>query len=582
MGSYEKEGHTPPKLTSGVKARTFGEYKIWLNEFLPNEPEKRRGVFFGCAEIAQKIHPNDFFTTDLITVQSIATALLGLKDLLGISFPLISADAETVDAFPLQARKCCDEANGVYPDSFLSDGPIKKNSNEELFQRLNSLLISNGQYQGDSVYQIANILILSGLEGFGNLNSDPLAIDQLFTERTGVSSKDYFLILFGLWTIASNGLMLNRTKIFTSDNYNKNVERTINSVIDDLSFRVDEKFDSPEYEFLRKNSGQGLAEALFIRKPLIRVSDVHYLISGHQFLKLQLTTKYLHKAFSLAREYENKKSTSFSQKVADRLEKYFRELCVYWQPSGEQHPEYEYLAKLNDKSPDHIVFEKHGSSNVVTLFQVKTKTLREKTHYGISFDELLEDIDKYAEFISKSISFLYRLNEANIKNELNPEYYEISLKILNAEKCCLIGVSPLDPEIFTSYEMRRRLIDSVRGQVGEKYWNWFFYRYSGKRWWGWHIMGLDHFEMFLNIDSKRHHFYKCFYKYLQATRVDYKPRNEREMFPSNFRSFVIKHYGKPNPERPGSFLVEKINPLYDVFDKYTDDVKTFLFHESGI
>jgi hypothetical protein len=310
----------------------------------------------------------------------------------------------------------------------------------------------------------------------------------------------------------------------------------------------------------------------------MKVSEKHYLSAGHPFLKAQMTHKFLLKAFAIAREIEKKtkQSLSFSQYVGQRLERFFEELCIYWNPPGGQFSEYYYLQDSKEeenKSADRIVFEKDGESERVVLFQLKTKTLQEGAFYGISIDKINEDIKVYSEFIYKSINYLFQLDKGLREGKLRQEHKSLSERILNAKQCCLIGITPVDPAIFTVKDMRHQLIAEIRSALDKKdveIWKWFIKRYGSQNCLGWHIMGIDHFETFLTLQPHQRNFSECFKLYLMNSRIDYELMDAQGAVPGNFRDFVIKHF-KQSKDTP---LIE---PLHNVFRQYYSQVAKYFF-----
>lgn len=365
--------------------------------------------------------------------------------------------------------------------------------------------------------------------------------------------------------------MLNM-EIYLNEVKNKEkVSKDYGVVVDDLSFEIDEDLGLPDLKFTQLYSGQRIAEALFARKPLMKIADSRYLISGHPFLKIQMTHKFLQKAFDFARKVEGEKSSKFSQFVGKRLERFFDELCSYWDPLNGHHVEYEYIKKSNKKSSDHIVFEKDGNDDVVLLFQVKTKDLLETVFYGTSKDTLEVELGKYCEFIYKSIIYLYELNNAVKQKNLRGDYKAISERVLSAKKCCLVGVTPIDPAIFTILAMRKKLIFAVENKVGSTVWKWFQEKYEAGNW-NWHILGLEHFEIFLNLPKAQRNFHDCFQQYLKASGIDSVLADKVYGIPDSFRNFIIKRF-----EMKRNF--EEVPNLKFVFENYFKRSASYFFSE---
>jgi hypothetical protein len=395
-------------------------------------------------------------------------------------------------------------------------------------------------------------------------------------QATRVNAREFVMFLFSVWTYAANkNIIINIDSFFNSPNVNPKAKISFLGLIQELSFQVGDKLDSLEYNFLKESSGQRVAEALFIRKPYIQISEKHYLASGHPFLKTQLTHKFLQKSFAFAREIEKKAPTSpsFSQFIGNRLELFFEELCKYWNPPNGQFSEHEYLNGSNEKSADRIVFESDRGLETVILFQVKTKTLQEKSFYGVSLETLDKDLKVYSEFIYKSINYLYLLERGLREGNLRNVNRVFSERVLNAKKWCFIGITPIDPAIFANVAMRHKLISEVQielDKINPEIKKWFQTKHESGKLLGWHIMGLDHFETFLTLPEDKRSFTACFAEYLRSSKIDSQLMNAAGGMPSNFRDFVIRYY-RQNKDTP------LIPPLKAVFDKYAHDVNDYFF-----
>lgn len=566
-------GHIKPVLSPCVPNITITQYKDWLNRYLPKDTNSRKSALLTCAEMSRNIPLMHSFAKD-ISIQSIGTAIYGIQSLSEISFPLVQ-DEPNFPALEKEARACVRVAHGVEKDEFLL-AKSKEEKNREVVFYINWILNSSAQYQGDGVYQIPNALILSGLEEFGDLPEEPERINTVFEQSMGISAKDFVMFLFAIWTYSANrNIMINTDSFFNSPQINSSARDKFKGFIQELSFRVGCQLNTPEYNFLIPLSGQRVAEALFLRKPYIQISDKHFLSTGHPFLKTQITHKFLQKAFALAREIEKTTPTSpsFSQNVGDRLERFFMELCNYWEPLGGQLSEYEYLRGSNEKSADRIVFESDGKSETAILFQVKTKTLQEKTFYGVSIESLDKDINVYSEFIYKSINYLYLMDKGLREGNLRNENRAFSERVLNANKWCFIGITPIDPAIFTNVAMRHRLISEVQielNKINPEINKWFQIKYESGKLLGWHIMGLDHFETFLTLPQEQRFFSNSFSLYLKTSKIDSQLMNFAGEIPSNFRDFIIRYYHQ-NKDTP---LIPRLKA---VFDKYGRDVNNYFF-----
>ena len=579
-------GRALPVFTPNSPVRSFAEYVAWVNRKLPMDFEKRKGVLFGCAGIARTIGHDVHFTPEGVTISGIGTALLTLKALIGHRYPLLQPDTPSVDEFVNPALEIVKEAEGVHTDHFVLAERAGQDGDLDFFKQQlkltwNWTLCSNAQYQGNAIYQIANALVLTGLEGFGSLPVDSASIEKLFQNEIDISAKEFFNILFGLWAISSNGVILHVEKIYEKNNGNLLALESIKKVVGDLSFRLDSPLGSPEFSGYKDFSGKMLAEAIFSRTPLIQISDKHYLFAGHPFLKIQMTSKFLQKTLAFARKQEGKPSTDFSQFIGERLEKFFGELCAVWNPSEGAYDEYSYLKNRNEKGPDKIVFEKQATKEVVTLFQMKTKMLKETTHYGVSESAHAEDVDPgFAEMIGKSIDFLFRLEEALKLNKVPEEHIALSKRILAAKKISLVGLSPDLPPIFVSPHYREALINKVKASLELQVWHWFDKRYQYKKTWFWHILDLEEFETFLSSPSGKKNFFDEVSQFVLQSRADSLFVDKKNTHPENFRSFIIKRHARKEPGKGEERYLHRVGGLEEIFNKTGNEIGKYFFPDA--
>ena len=577
---YGPVGRTPLNFSPRGTLRNLQQFFDWLNHTVPNNFEIQKSVFFGCARIAHGIPQDSFFIPGNITLPAIATVLLGLKRLVGHRFPLIDEDT-TIQETTNPLRPLLVEGEGVYPDRFVEYFHVNNDASfRQALRTLTWTQCSNGQYQGRFMYQISNLLVLTGLAGFGQLQPNPVLVEQLFQDSINVSAMEYFQCLFALWTIGCQGIRFDSQRVYGGLTGNPNFERALRMVVDDLSFRVDEDIANPALSGYSGYSGKTLAEAIFSKKPLIQLTERNYLISGHPFLRIQMTVKFLQKALAFARIREGVPSTRFSQFVAGRLESFFGELCSAWNPIGGIFNEYLYSAQGNEKSPDKIIFEKQTRNDVVTLVQIKTKMLRDETHFGISDGPLEDDVDTaFSEMISKSITYLFNLDIGLRTGTLNPQTAELSRRILAAKKVCLVGLSPFLPPIFSNFVFRQELIQKVQQNVGEEVWSWFTSRYEYKKKWFWHIIDLEEFEVFISSPPEKVNLFDEVSQYICQCAVDNYPfgPDPNPTLPDNFRSFVIKRHPVLLPDSERGRRLDEIPELHSIFERFGDEVVNFLY-----
>lgn len=580
-------GRTPLVFSPEGTTRKFSQYVDWLNGKLPLGFEDRKNAFYGCAEIARAIPIDSFYTENNSTLAAIATTLLAFKRIIGSRYPLIDPNETTINQVVAPVYDFIREAEGVQSDLFV-DTLFENNqlARKEVTHTWNWTLCSGSQYQGKVLYQISNILILTGLSGFGQLPPEPGPVEGLFQTRIGVSANDYFKCLFGLWTLACQGKMFDSQRIYGGVIGNPQFVQALQGVVNDLSFQSNVDLEHEGLAGFRSFTGKMLAEAIFSRKPIIQLSERNYLIAGHPFLKIQMTTKFLQKALEFARrEAGNNPSTVFSQFVGVRLERLVGELCRSWCPEGKIFDEYEYLNTGNEKSSDKIIFETQTRNEVVTLIQIKTKMLRETTHFGVSDNPLESDVDSaFSEMISKSIVYLFNLDSALRAGTLRPSHIELSRRVLNAKKICLLGLSPVLPPVFSSHFFREELIEKVREQVGMDIWNWFSGRYEYGKKWFWHIIDLEEFEIFISSPKEQKNLFDEVSQYVLQSKIDKPPftGNGNETYPDSFRSFVIKRHARPQPERGPDRYLSEIPELLSIFQRIGDEISQYLFPRTNV
>jgi hypothetical protein len=289
-----------------------------------------------------------------------------------------------------------------------------------------------------------------------------------------------------------------------------------------------------------------------------------YLSAGHPYLGLQMSRKFITKALYFARQ-DNKGSpiTPLSSFIGEtRFESFFKDLCNDWTGST-GFDEYHYDQAGNSlKSADRIVFEKHGSGEVATLFQLKGKPLLESSLFGGDYNKLVKDIGSaYAEMVYKTVQFIQGAKTLLDQGKHNPSTKHITERILKSKRLLLVGVSPEIPPIFTTAPVRKILEDKVISIVGQAAWDEIQSRYERVYW---HILSLTEFQAFLCLPEHKRDFHKTMQSYFTNSRVETEPINPLSI-PDTYRSFILKKYGVKKERRGYISPNEELMTIYKTF-----------------
>jgi hypothetical protein len=566
-----------PDLTLEGTFQTLSNYSqkfthnLTHSEIAPNES------LFGLINLIRTIPFGGLSSKEpQVSVFALSTTVLEAIRNLPQDFPLIQRGTTLLNANNGFAINASIDAEGVHPDYYVN---ARTSEEKRTAMTLNMIwtICENGIYQGDFIYKVANQLVLSGLVGFKNLPANPTRTEELFQRRLGISAYDYMMSLFALWTMAHNFGSVNVTSFIRSGPRKNELDQATQQVLNELSLRFNEFIPRSNTEPYINYTGKSKSLSLFTRWPMINLNDELYLFAGHPFVKIQSTSKFLTKALALARIEERIPDTQFSQFVGlERFEPFFRELCEIWAPEGGHYDEYVYLRRGNSKSADRIAFEKHGTSKIVHLFQLKLKSLKEASHYGVTIDDVVSDLSgAFSRLISQTIKFLYALNQAKIAGNLAPEHEELSLRILAADKYSLIGIVPDLPSIFIFKQLRDKIIEGSEALLNQQEKVW--YDQSLKRKFLWHIFDLSEFEIFISLPRTKRDFYKVLSKYLRDSRVDEYLIDNIGRLPYDFRSYMISKFGEAKLE-DGSRRIDTIQPdLLDIYENLQNDIGRYFF-----
>ncbi len=501
-------------------------------------------------------------------VYTIPTLILAAKTLFDNEFPITSDNSKYTTYL---AQHMYEVADGVEFDFHLHG---REATNEESLSQLIWSIGTNHSYQGDPIHEFTNGLILSGVAGFKNLNKDATEIDQVFLKSIGVPAKEYLMLIFAIWAHAIDHVSINSEIVFGNSAAGASAKSALKKVLEMMSFKCSEPLSSEVFSHASAYTGKAIAESIFTRKPLIKVDESTYAISGHPFIQLQWTKRFLLVSRALAQRLSSGNSrTKLSQVIGERQEKFFAHLTTGWSKDS-NFDEYEWSNRGNQKSPDRILFEKFGNnSEAVTLFQLKAKSLREGTLFARDFNDAVCDLgSSFNEMIYKSINFLWSLHEAAKNNSLNSLNSKLSLRILNSRECVLIGVCPDVPPIFSMKPIRDLLEAEIIKEVGLDKWQWLHQHFKNVYW---HIISLTEFQAFLCIPDRRRNFHKAIKHYFRDEQIDrFLSRGDRSL-PSSFRSFIIANYGTERDENSDR-KINSIPDLRHIYDEFFEEAKQYL------
>ena len=558
----KRAGRTKPKFTKAAPPISIEDYFSQIKRVVPIH---RRICFFVGA-----CHLGTFFTE--------ANDVFSTKGHASFTLPsLILALKATIDSYPIfdepksQFESCIDPAKDLYEYAEGIDFDSKFSSEfpnfEDALRMILWITSSNHQYQGDMPHELVNNLILSGIIGFRSIEADSKYIDKHFQKNIGVSGKEYLIALYVLWGITLKEFAINRKTVLENSPNKEKLEIALYSILDSLSFKVNEPIASSLFDHAKGYSGKARAEAIIARRPLIRVHDDMYFCCGQPYMKIQITRKFLPKALFLSRQDEKTVNSNLSHLIGSRLESLFKELCNDWNPTGGHFDEYFYDRDCMNKSVDRVAFEMHGKNEVALLFQLKAKTLVEASLFGGDFNVLKQDIQSaFSEMIYKSINFIKNAKSLIEKRQHNQATEELTLRILNAKKIVFIGISPDVPAIFTSKPVREIVEEKIRAEVGEETWSWFQKHYERIYW---HVLSLHEFEAFLCLPKNKQDFHKTIAAYFLDSRLETEPISESGI-PDSYRSYILKKYKNPNEK--SQYI--KIHPEFKkIFDQFIEEVK---------
>lgn len=570
-------GRQKVQFINAGASRTYQDYVSWLKSKITTGGAVPKDLFLSLSDYSKSIDLFDLHNNHGLTCFGIATACYGILTEYQPIGDLVS-DGKFIRYFDEHVTSVVREAEGVKDDFF--NIPEGDRANEQAKLSLTRLVCEAGVFQYEFTYKIANNLILSGLKSFGNLSKDHCEVDRLFQKYTDLSAHEYIMLLMGAWVISEKNAILNlqsfTEKTTNPEAFRKKSEKLFNSLAKDHGDYKRENLDTN----LEKYSPKFKPSAYFSRWPLIKMSQDHFACVGHPFMRLQLTSKYISKALSFAREDNpeaNGRTVLADYLGKSRLEPFFKELCNIWNPPGGHYDEYPYVNGA--ESADRIIFEKLGGRGCATHIQLKLKSLTANAHFAVSLDEISKDFSKsYSDCVFKSLNFLFKMEQAVCINKSNPDYVDLNKKILEQERHVFIGISPDVPPIFSLSWSREILMAEVLSKIAKVagMQDWFQKKFPA----GviWHIMDLADFQIFLSTGNTQ-----CLADeiadYILKSKIDDLPMGNDGSMPASFRTFIINKYGENDP-RSGKRIKTLLPQLQKIFIELKDDLGNWLFKSS--
>ena len=471
------------------------------------------------------------------------------------NFPLIDKDDSTVNLSNEIAQIVIDQLESVEsPDEEIS-----------FLCKYLKIRINNSILQTEFSYEVPNTAILTGIIGIGDISAlENEDIYQVFYEQIGIHPNDYLKILLSFWAMAQNDIFIRKNKFLENSEHASKLESDISNVLDDLSITIPFNPNDPKYDFHLKQNGMNRSLALFSRFPLIRVSENHFLITSHKFLEVHLVNK----LFAKIRIVSQSINTSPLNKILPlRMEEYIKELLISSRLTF--FSEYKYLRSgqsQENKSPDLIVFEKHGSDEVCTLIQVKLKITTEKLLHPTSEEELKLELKKYYDFIERSLNFIKNLQTPE---KLNDENRYISERILRCKKIFLLGIAPQVPDLFCSKCSRDILQDEIYQKFkDDEFINSYIKQKNSHGILYWHIFGISDLVTILALKVEKRKLFYNLQTYLTKSKISSEDISSAKELPDNFRTHIINKYFKGHMKTRHYLLKESFDSLFKETSEY--------------
>ncbi len=352
------------------------------------------------------------------------------------------------------------------------------------------------------VHQIAIVAYLLDLDDFQPiLPSRSSIFDPLFAEEYGVTTRDYFSLLFGAWTMSLKEPTCVPERVFRNSPDKDKLIKVFERILENKSSAIEETGQILEKHFASYEA-EGLILGFYSRKPFVRIAKDWYLYPLHPFLRMHVGSGPLFEALELARKDASARGSSsphtnqFNDWMGKRLERLIRFLIG--KIALPENISYEYEPFVGDAKKDLgsdlVVFE----NDAAVLIGVKLKRLSPGSFFGFDLDSFERDVAKgLGESIWKSIRFIYRLEKAHGESRLNPENRKTSERILGCNKFILLGVSSLMPAVFRGNPFRESIEKNCEEELEPEEWQW--YCENRHRFQGWHIIDAEELSSFVAI-----------------------------------------------------------------------------------
>jgi len=513
--------------------------------------ELTRSIQFGISLFTKDNHLESLVCENGNSIHAIAVAHYVCLHSKNYSYPLIDQNDESVLLNKEIAEKIIEKLGAIEP-STKEDQPLSIYLGIRI---LNSIL------QNNFTYEMASTAILTGIESFQNISKlDNDQFYKAFEENIGVSPKKYLETLLALWSVAQIDIFINKKTFLQNSTDTSVTKNDLEIMLEELSITIPFNPSDSKYAFHLQAREQDKAISLFMRFPLIKISDNHFLITSHKFLEAHLLSKLFNKIRLFSDSFKD--SHPLSKIIPKRFEDFIAEMFL--QANFTLEKEYKYLKHSSEqtaRSPDLIIFEKHGSDEVCTLIQVKLKMPTEELLHPKEDNKVRKSLIEYSTFIERSLNYFQKAQTAQRENNLADNTKDISLRILKCKKIFLLGVAPQVPDLFCSLITRKDLLNQITQSFDASFLDNFIKNKNNHGRLYWHIIGLNELQTFLALPAKQRRLFCSLEKYLEKEKVDSIDIISKEKgLSDNFKSFLINKY------QQGS-MKTKLQSLHDTSNR---------------
>lgn len=411
--------------------------------------------------------------------------------------------------------------------------PIQYNkSSDQLLLLIIGLTCLQFSMQGDFVAQVGRVLHIMGVVELNSqtvLSSSPA--DPLFRRAYGCGAADYAAMQFMIWASGHKQVLFDSSSYFDQSLDRARLSRLLEAILKELSCPVDNVAKILN-EDLRGYDGDGLIQRFYSQYPFILLKKNLYLCPPHPFLRANFINGVFFKAIDLAREV---KARSVNQELGDRFARYVH-FTLQGRCSGDElFEEFSYDKKHDVKSPDSILVDGRD----VVLFEAKLKRLKPGTFFAHDIGDVGADCREVAKIIAQPIRFMTLLRKSMDEGRLPKSVYDVSNKILAANRLFIIGVVPLMPSIFHIKLLRDR-VESHLAQVlreSPEAEEWYERNKSRIKW---HFQDVDEIESYVAIKSD-FSFFNLMTQYQSQPWFGFYAHESGGLHPS-FRDWVLRTF----------------------------------------